>query len=185
MIRAPMDLPEKNTLRKRVRKTAIVLVLLGSLLPPLAANIGMYAEEAGLSSPLLKLNRPFPSFHALLLCQLWGLFAYISPFNYTMHYEVELSDGQIVVLRDLKKESAGKWQSVLFHNESKADNNFYADRRALREYMEYLIRTNGLNPFEVVRRTIFIRYRNVLSRDQAAVAGTHYGPEMDSVLENY
>lgn len=180
-----MNLLEKSTLGERVRKTAIVLVLLGSLLAPLAANIGTYAEQAGLSGPVLKLNRSFPSFHALLLCQLWGLFAYISPFNYTMNYEVELSDGQIVALRDLKKESAGKWQSVLFHNESKADNNLYADRRALREYMEYLIRTNGLNPLEVVRRTISIRYRNVLSRDQAAVAGTHYGPEMENVLENY
>jgi hypothetical protein len=180
-----MDLAEKNPLRKRVRKTAIVLVLLGSLLPPLAANIGVYAQEAGLSGPVLQLNRSFPSFHALLLCQLWGLFGYISPFNYTFQYEVELTDGQTLVLRDLKKESAGKWQSIFFHNESKADNNFYADRRALREYMEYLIRTNGLNPLEIAHRTISIRYRNVLSRDQAAVAGTHYGPEMESVLEDY
>jgi hypothetical protein len=178
-----MNLPEKSV--PRLRKIAIVLLLVGSLLPPLAANIGVYAQEAGLSGPVLKLNRSFPSFHALLLCQMWGLFAYISPFNYTMHYEVELSDGQIVVLRDLKKENAGKWQAVLFHNESKADNNLYADRRALREYMEYLIRTNGLNPLEVAHRTIAIHYRNVLSRDQAAEAGTHYGPEMENVLEDY
>jgi hypothetical protein len=180
-----MDLVEKRTLRKRARKIAIVFVLLGSLLPPLAMNIGVYAEQAGLSGPILKLNRPFPSFHALLLCQLWGLFAYISPFNYSMHFEVELSDGQVVALRDLKKESAGKWVSMLFHNEAKSDNNLYADRRALRGYMEYLIRTNGVDPREVVRRTIFIRYRNLLSRDQAAAAGTHYEPETNSVLENY
>ena len=180
-----MNLPEKSILRKRVRKIAIVLVLLGSLLPPLTANIGVYAQEAGLSGPILKLNRSFPSFHALLLCQMWGLFAYISPFNYTIYYEVELSDGQSVVLLDLQKERAGKWQSVLFHNEPKVDNNLYADRRALREYMEYLIRTNGLNPLQVVHRTISIHYRNVLSRDEAAEAGTHYGPEMENVLESY
>jgi hypothetical protein len=178
---------EKSTLLKTARKVAIVLLLLGSFMPSLATNIGLYAEQARWrwSEPLIKLNRPFPSFHALLLCQVWGLFAYISPFNFTMHFEVELADGQVVALHDSKKEGAGKWQSLLFHNEPKTEINLYADHRTLRQYMEYLVRTNGLNPLEIVRRTIFIRYRNVLSRDQAAVAGTHYGPETKSVLDSY
>jgi hypothetical protein len=173
--------------RKNARKIAIVLVLIGSFWPPLAMNISIYAEQAGLSGPITRIfyNQQFPSFHALLLCQMWGLFSYISPFNYTLNYEVELTDGRIVALHDFKKEAAGKWVSILFHNEPKSDNNFYANHSALRQYMEYLIRTNGLDPSWVVRRTIFLRYRNVFPRDQAAKAGTYYGPETTSVIESY
>lgn len=178
--------PEKSdTWREIARKISIVLVLVGSLLPPVAMNIGMYAQQAGLSGPILKLNRQYPTFYALLLCQAWGLFAYISPFNYTYDYEVELTNGEVLALHDLKKDAAGKWQSILFHNEPKFDNNLYADRNALRRYMEYLIRTNDLDPAWVVHRTIYLRYRNVLPRDEAAQAGTHYGPETTSVLENF
>jgi len=176
---------EKSTLLGRVRKVAIVLLLLGSLWPPLAVNIGQNAQNAGWSGPILKLNRPFPSFSALMLCQLWTLFSSISPFNYRMYFQVELTDGQVVPLRDLQKEAAGKWESVLFHNEPKTWLNLYSDRNALRQYMEYLIRTNGLDPAWVVRRTIFLRYRRVLHRDQAAVAGAYYGPEETSVLDDY
>jgi hypothetical protein len=171
--------------REIARKIVIVSILIGSLLPPLSMNIGAYAQQAGLSGPILKLNRSFPSFYALLLCQMWGLFSYISPFNFTIQYRVDLADGQTVDLHDFKKEAAGKWQSILFHNEPKADLNFYANPRAMRDYMEYLIRTNGLDPAWVVRRTIYIHYWNVLPRDQAATAGTHYGPEADRVLDSY
>lgn len=171
--------------REIARKIAIVLIVIGSLIPPLCMNVGAYAQEAGLSGRILQLNRPFPSFYALLLCQMWGLFSYISPFNFTINYRVELNSGQTVDLHDFKKEAAGKWQSILFHNEPKADLNFYSNPRAMREYMEYLIRTNGLNPGEVVRRTIFLRYRSVLTREQAAAAGTHYGPEAERVLDSY
>lgn len=180
-----MNPHETGGWRGNARRIAIVLILIGSLLPPLTMNIGMYAQQAGLSGPILQLNRPYPAFHALLLCQVWGLFAYISPFNYTLHYEVELTNGQVVALHDFKKESAGRWQSILFYNEAKSDNNFYTDRNAMRQYMEYLIRTNDLDPAWVVRRTIYLHYRNVLPRDQAALAGTHYGPETISVIENY
>jgi hypothetical protein len=176
---------EKSTLKKRVRKVAIVLLLLGSLLPPLAVNIGLNAQNAGWSGPILKLNRDFPSFSALMLCQVWTLFASMPPSNYLMYFQVELTDGQVVPLRDLQKEAAGKWESVLFYNEPKTWLNFYGDRNALRQYMEYLIRTNGLDPVWVVRRTIFVRYRQVLHRDQAVVAGTYYGPEETSVLDDY
>jgi len=176
---------EKSTLLRRVRKVAIVLLLLGSLLPPLAVNIGQNAQNAGWSGSILKLNQPFPSFSALMLCQLWTLFSSISPFNYRMYFQVELTDGQVVPLRDLQKEAAGKWESVLFHNEPKTWLNLYSDRNALRQYMEYLIRTNGLDPAWVVRRTIFLRYRRVLHRDQAAAAGAYYGSEETSVLDDY
>jgi hypothetical protein len=171
--------------RESARKTAIVLVLIGSLIPPLCMNIGAYAAQARLSGPIVKLNRQFPSFYALLLCQMWGLFSYISPFNFTIHYRVELGGGEVVDLHDFKKEAAGKWQSILFHNEPKADLNFYANPRAMRDYMEYLIRTNGFDPSWVTRRTIYIRYRTVLTREQAAAAGTHYAPESERVLDSY
>ncbi len=177
--------PPAGQWREGARKIAIVLIVIGSLLPPLCMNIGAYAQQAGLSGPILKLNRPFPSFYALLLCQMWGLFSYISPFNFIIQYQVELSDGQIVNLRDFKKEAAGEWESILFHNEPKVDLNFYSNPRAMRDYMEYLIRTNGLDPTGVRRRTISLRYWNVLSREEAAAAGTHYGPEADRVLDSY
>jgi hypothetical protein len=176
---------ETSSWRKNARKVAIVLILIGSLLPALTMNIGMYAHQAGLSGPIIELDRPHPAFHALLLCQVWGLFAYISPFNYTLNYEVELTNGETLALHDLKKDRAGKWQSILFHNEAKSDNNFYSDRNAMRQYMEYLIRTNDLDPSWIVRRTIYLRYRNVFPRDQAAAAGIYYGPETTSVIESY
>lgn len=163
----------------------IILILIGSLVPPLCMNVGAYAQQAGWSGPILKLNRPFPSFYALLLCQMWGLFSYISPFNFTYRYEVELTDGRIEDLHDFKKEAAGAWQSILFYNEPKADLNFYANHHALRVYMEYLIRTNGLDPAWIARRTIYLHYQNVLPRNQAAAAGTYYGPETDRVLDSY
>jgi len=171
--------------RQNARKIAIVLVVIGSLMPPLCMNIGAYAAQAGFSGPIVQLNRQFPSFYALLLCQMWGLFSYISPFNFTIHYQVELSDGQLLDLHDFKKEAAGKWESVLFHNEPKADLNFYANPRAMRDYMEYLIRTNGIDATWVTHRTIYLHYRMVLSREQSAAEGTHYGPETDRVLDSY
>ena len=171
--------------QENARKIAIVLILIGSLVPPLCMNVGAYALQAGWSGPILKLNRQFPSFYALLLCQMWGLFSYISPFNFTIQYRVELSDGQTVDLHDFKKEAAGKWQSILFYNEPKADLNFYANQGALRHYMEYLIRTNGLDPAWVAHRTIYLHYQSVLPRDQATATGTHYGPETDRVIDSY
>ena len=180
-----MDPNEIHRLRELARKIAIVLIVIGSLLPPLCMNIGAYAAQAGLSGPIVRLNRQFSSFYALLLCQMWGLFSYISPFNFIYRYQVELRDGRTEDLHDFKKEAAGKWQSILFHNEPKADLNFYSSPGALRYYMEYLIRTNGLDPASVVHRTIYLHYQSVLTREQAAAAGTHYGPETDRVLDSY
>src|SRR5436305_9832500 len=180
-----MDSHKVQRGKEIARKIAIVVVVIGSLIPPLFMNIGAYAQQAGLSGPIVQLNRQFPSFYALLLCQMWGLFSYISPFNFTINYRVELNSGQTIDLHDFKKEGAGKWQSILFHNEPKVDLNFYSNPRAMREYMEYLIRTNGLDATAVVRRTIYLRYRTVLGREQAAESGTHYAPEAERVLDSY
>jgi hypothetical protein len=171
--------------REGVRKAAIILLLLGLLLPVFVVNIGMNAEQARWAGPLPKLNRPVPSLQALLLCQQWTLFAQMSPFNFTMHFEVELLDGQVVPLRDLDKERAGKWQSVLFHNEPKSELNLYSDPGSQRRYLEYLVRTNGLDPLAIARRTISIHYQNIFPRDQAAKNGTYYGPEATFALDTY
>lgn len=176
---------EKSALRERVRKVVIFLLLLGALLPPLLFNIGANAEQAGWSGPILKFNQPLPSFSALLLCQRWTLFSEMSPFNFTMHCEVELTDGRMVQLRDLDKERAGKWQSIFFHNEPKTELNLYSDPGAQRRYLEYLVRTNGLNPAEIARRVIYISYQNIFPRDQASAAGTHYGPDAKYALDSY
>ena len=170
---------KKNTLQEPIRKLAILLLLIGFLLPVLMINIAVYAK-----GPFSKLNRPFIFPRALLLCQQWSLFGYIVPFNYTMHFEVAITNGEVRELHDLIKERAGKWQPVFFYGERKAQNNMYSDRRALRYYMEYLIRTNGIDPAQVTRRTISLRYRNVLARE-AADAGTYYGPETEYVFDSY
>jgi hypothetical protein len=176
---------EKSGIREKVRKVFIVLLLLGLLLPALLFNIGANAEQAGWSGPLLKFDQPLPCLSALLLCQRWTLFSEMSPFNFTMHFEVELRDGRMVQLRDLDKERAGKWQSIFFHNEPKTELNLYSDPGAQRRYLEYLVRANGLNPAEIARRVIYLRYQNIFPRDQAAVVGTHYGPDAKYALDSY
>lgn len=176
---------EKSRLREKVRKVVILLLLLGLLVPTLLFNIGASAEEAGWSGPLRKCSEPLPSLTALLLCQRWTLFSEMSPFNFTMHFEVELRDGHMVQLRDLDKERAGKWQAIFFPNEPKAELNLYSDPGAQRRYLEYLVRTNGLNPAEIARRVIYIRYQDIFPRNQAAVIGTHYGPDAKYALDSY
>jgi hypothetical protein len=37
----------------------------------------------------------------------------------------------------------------------------------------------------VVRRTIYLRYRDVLPRDIATAAGTYFGPESKYVLDQF
>jgi hypothetical protein len=182
---ADLPMTEKPSRRETLRKTAIILLLLGLLVPPLLVNIGSNAEQAGWPGPLPKLNQPLPSLQALLLCQQWTLFSQMSPFNFTMHFHVVLNDGQEGDLRDLDKERAGKWESVLFYNEPKSELNLYSDPGAQRLYLEYLVRTSGLNPLDIARRTIYLRYRNIFPRDQAAREGTYYGPEMNFVLDTY
>ena len=159
--------------------------MLGLLAATLLFNIGANAEEAGWSGPLRKFSEPLPSLTALLLCQRWTLFSEMSPFNFTMHFEVELRDGRMVQLRDLDKDRAGRWQSIFFPNEPKTELNLYSDPGAQRRYLEYLVRTNDLNPAEIARRVVYIRYQDVFSRDQAAAIGTHYGPDAKYALDSY
>ena len=182
---ADLPMAQEPSRREIVRKTAIIFLLLVLLLPPLLVNIGSNAEQAGRSGLLPKLNQPVPSLQALLLCQQWTLFSQMSPFNFTMHFHVLLTNGEEGDLRDLDKERAGKWESVLFHNEPKTELNLYSDPGAQRLYLEYLVRTNGLNPVDIARRFIYLRYRTIFPRDQAAREGTYYGPETNFVLDTY
>jgi hypothetical protein len=161
------------------------LLLLGLLLPPLLVNIGENAEQVKWAGPVRKLNRPLPSLQALLLCQQWTLFSAMSPFNFKLHFVLELTDGQELLLRDLDKERAGKWESILFPNEPKTELNLYSDPGAQRRYLEYLVRTNEVDPERIAHRTIYMTYQDVLTRDEAARAGTYYGPETNYVLDTY
>ena len=171
---------EENALRETIRKTAIVSILIGLLIPPFLLNLGVAVKGR-----LSYLSQGFSPFRELLLSQQWTLFGYVVPFNFTIQFEVELRDGRVVVLRDLVKDRAGKWQPVLFHNEQKTQLNLYANRPALRHYFEYLIWLNEIDPSQVVRRTIYLRYRDVFPRNKATAAGTYFGPESKYVLDQF
>ena len=175
----------EGPLKERIRKIAIILALLGLLLPVLIVNVGEKVEQAGWPKSLAKLNRPVPFLQALLLCQQWTLFSEMSPFNFKLQYEIELIDGQVVPLRDVDRQSAGKWEPVFFYNEPKTELNLYADPAAQRRYLEYLVRTNGIYASWIERRTISMRYQNVLTREQSAREGRHYGPDTIYVLDTY
>ena len=62
---------------------------------------------------------------------------------------------------------------------------FTAIPTSQRLYLEYLARTDGIDPNDIAQRTIYIHYQNILPREKAAKEGTHYGPEADFVLDNY
>ena len=146
--------------------------------PVVILNCGVSLEKGGFPMLAAKLQSTVPTLDALLLRQQWTLFTYISPFNYTTHFEVVLNDGSILLLHDSVPQHATGWNAVLFHSESKIQNNLYGYPAGHRRYLEYLIRRNGINPAEVSQRIIYIRYRNLLSRSEASDAGTHYGPEI-------
>jgi hypothetical protein len=164
-------------LAQRLRKLAILTFFVLVLGPVIVLNIGVSLEKAGFPMLAAKLQKAVPALDALLLRQQWTLFTYISPFNYTSHFEVVLKDGSTLELHDPVPQHAKGWNGVLFHSESKIQNNLYGYPAGHRRYLEYLIRRNGINPAEVSQRIIYIRYRNLLSRSEAAAAGTHYGPE--------
>lgn len=188
MNEAPLDHEHsvaKTARREAIRKTAIVLVLFALLLPVFLINLGLNADQGKWPGPFAKLNQPLPSLQALLLCQQWTLFSSIAPFNFTYQFEVELVDGQRVILRDFDKERAGKWQSILFHNEPKTELNLYSEPESQRRYLEYLVRTNGIDPAQVARRTIYLRYQNIYPRDQAAELGTYFSEDAYYTLDNY
>lgn len=175
----------RYVVKERIRRIAIVILMVGLLLPTALVNIGENAEQVKKTGWLAKLNRPLPSLQALLLCQQWTLFSEMSPFNFNLHYLVVLSNGDEIQLRDLDIERAGKWASVLFHNEPKTELNLYGDSDGQRRYLEYLVRTNGVDPDSIAQRVVYITYNDVLNREDSARAGTHYGPEKYSALDMY
>jgi hypothetical protein len=179
---APTAIPQEalpgSSFLRRCRKLLIVACLTIVLGRVIALNVGVSLEKVGahdFASPWIK---PVPSLDALLLRQQWSLFTDISPFNYTTHFEVILDDGSTVPLSDSAQQNATSWKSVLFYSEPKIQNNLYASPDGQRRYLEYLIRKNRIDPSQINEGVIFIRYRNLLKRAEAAATGTHYGPEI-------
>jgi len=167
-----------STWLRRLRKLAIISLFALVLGPVIILNCGVNLEKAGYPALAARMQKAMPSLDALLLRQQWTLFTDISPFNYTTHFEVVMKDGSTLSLHDPVPQNATGWKGVLFHNESKIQNNLYGFPVGHRRYLDYLIRKNGINPAAVSQRIIYIRYRNLLPRSEAAVAGTHYGPEI-------
>lgn len=154
--------------------------------PVIALNCGVSLEKAGFHHDLVaQLKSQVPWLEALLLRQQWTLFTDISPFNYTMHFEVTLKDGSTVPLEDPAPQNATGWKGILFHSEAKIRNNLYGFPTGQRRYLEYLIRQNGIDPAQVSQRVIFIRYCVVLKRQEAELAEAHFAPELRHDLDRY
>jgi hypothetical protein len=162
----------------RWRKFLIVAVFIVVLGRVVLLNVGVNLEKFGVRDFASELTKPVPSLDALLLRQQWSLFTDVSPFNYTTHFEVILDNGSTVPLSDSAQQKATGWKSVLFYSEPKIQNNLYASPDGQRRYLDYLIRKNRIDPSQIEEGVIFIRYRNLLKRGEAAAAGTHYGPEI-------
>ena len=170
-------LPGSSFLRG-VRKLLIVATIAIVLGRVIVLNVGVSLEKFGGGGFVSQLQKPVPSLDALLLRQQWSLFTDISPFNYTTHFEVILDDGSTVPLSDSAQEKATGWKRVLFYSEPKIRNNLYASPDGQRRYLEYLIRKNRIDPGQIDHGVIFILYRNLLNRAEAAATGNHYGPEV-------
>ena len=181
--------PERSTFSsdwlRRLRKLAVITFFALVLGPVIILNCGVNLEKAGYPAFAARMRRAVPSLDALLLRQQWTLFTDISPFNYTTHFEVVLKDGSTLPLHDSVPQNATGWKGVLFHNEAKLQNNLYGFPVGHRRYLDYLLRKNGANAADVNERIIYIRYRNLLPRSEAAAAGTHYGPEIRYDLQRY
>ena len=160
------------------RKLLIVAVFIVVLGRVVLLNVGVNLQKAGVRDFASELTKPVPSLDALLLRQQWSLFTDISPFNYTTHFEVILDNGSTVPLSDSAQQNATGWKSILFYSEPKIQNNLYGSPDGQRRYLDYLIRKNRIDPSRIDEGVIFIRYRNLLKRGEAAAAGTHYGPEI-------
>ena len=161
---------------------AIFTIVLGRVL---LLNVGVSLEKLGARALASQLTQPVPSLDALLLRQQWSLFTDISPFNYTTHFEVLLENGSAVPLSDFAEQNATGWKSVLFYSEPKIQNNLYASPEGQRRYFDYLLRKNRIDPGQIDQGVIFIRYRNLLKRSEAAAAGTRYGPETRYDLQRF
>jgi hypothetical protein len=161
---------------------AIFAVVLGRVV---LLNVGVSLEKLGVRDLASQMTQPVPSLDALLLRQQWSLFTDISPFNYTTHFEVILEDGSALPLSDSAEQNATGWKGVLFYSEPKIQNNLYASPDGQRRYFDYLLRRNRIDPSQIDEGVIFIRYRNLLKRSEAAAAGTHYGPETRYDLQRF
>lgn len=161
---------------------AIFAVVLGRVV---LLNVGVSLEKLGVRDLASQMTQPVPSLDALLLRQQWSLFTDISPFNYTTHFEVILEDGSALPLSDSAEQNATGWKGVLFYSEPKIQNNLYASPDGQRRYFDYLLRRNRIDPNQIDEGVIFIRYRNLLKRSEAAAAGTHYGPETRYDLQRF
>jgi hypothetical protein len=163
---------------RRWRKLLIVAVIIVVLGRVVLLNVGVSLEKVGVGEVASQLTKPVPSLDALLLRQQWSLFTDISPFNYTTHFEVILENGSTVSLHDSAQQNTTGWKGVLFYSEPKIQNNLYASPDGQRRYLDYLIRKNRIDPGQIDEGVMFIRYRNLLKRAEAAAAGAHYGPEI-------
>ena len=179
---APMAIPQdalpSSFFLRRLRKLLIVASITVVLGRVIALNVGVSLEKLGVGEFASQLTKPVPSLDALLLRQQWSLFTDISPFNYTTHFEVILDDGSTVALSDSAEQNATGWKGVLFYSEPKIQNNLYASPDGQRRYLDYLIRKNRIDPSRIDEGIMFIRYRNLLKRADAAATGSHYGPEV-------
>jgi hypothetical protein len=162
---------------RRCRKLLIVTALIIVLGRIVLLNVGVSLEKVGVHDFASEWTEPVPSLDALLLRQQWSLFTDISPFNFTTHFEVTFDDGSTAALPDSAQQNATGWTSVLFYSEPKIQNNLYASPAGQRRYLDYLIRSNQIDASRIDGGAIFIRYRNVLKRAEAAAAGAYYGPE--------
>jgi hypothetical protein len=167
------------------RKLLIVAIFAVVLGREVLLNVGVSLEKLGVRDLASQMTQPVPSLDALLLRQQWSLFTDISPFNYTTHFEVILEDGSALPLSDSAEQNATGWKGVLFYSEPKIQNNLYASPDGQRRYFDYLLRRNRIDPSQIDEGVIFIRYRNLLKRSEAAAAGTHYGPETRYDLQRF
>lgn len=168
-----------------MRKGAILAAFAYVLAPMVLLNIGGNLREAGRPDWTAPLAARLPALDGLMLRQCWSLFSYIPPFNFITKFEAILHDGRTVLLDDGAWQSATGWPSLLYYNELKIHNNLYGHPIYLRRYAEYLLRKHQIAPAQVQRRVIFIDYRMLATREEAAATGSLYGTSGRMELDAY
>ena len=112
-IEPPRTFDVLDGLAAATSKLAIITLFVLVLVPVVILNCGVSLEKAGFPMLAAKLQTAMPALDALLLRQQWTLFTYISPFNYTTHFEVVLKDGSTLPLHDSVPQHATGWKGVL------------------------------------------------------------------------
>jgi hypothetical protein len=161
----------------RCRKLLIVAIFVIILGRVVMLNVGVSLDKIGARDLASPFTRPVPSLDALLLRQQWSLFTDISPFNYTTHFEVTMEDGSTVPVR-FRSATCDRLEERSLYMRTKIQNNLSCSPQTDNVAIWYLIRRNRIDPSQIEGGVIFIRYRNLLKRDEAAAAGTYYGPEI-------